>query len=178
MDSLKFLLYTLGRIGVLIMVDILAVVTGKIFIPVLINFFPDDSAVTRFLLNESNRSVIGWAIMLVLLMWLFFDDGKRHAAYDIWNSVNIMIVHILMLMVYFVPTIFRAELDKENRGTVVYKMAYFPVLWLEERFDMAYTSAAALGIGIILVLAFSVYVVSYKLYMRKYKSLYKPMHSS
>lgn len=173
MDSLKFLLYTLGRIGVLIMVNLFAVLSGKIFIPAISSFFPDKSAISQFVLNEVNCSVMAWIIMLIFMLVLFYDDGKKHSAYDIWNSINIMILLILMLMVYFVPSIFRDSLHAEGKAKAFYSIVYFPVYWLEERFGMAYTSAAGIGIGIILVLIFCIYVFSYKIYMKKHKSLYK-----
>ena len=173
MDSVKFLLYTLGRIGVFIAVNLLAAFTGRILLPALSSFFPDKSAVSHFLLNSVNCSVIAWFVLMLFMIVLFFDDGKRHAAYDIWNSISIAIVLILILMVYFVPTIFRDSFHAEGKGKAFYSIVYFPVYWLESKFDMKYTTASALGAGIILIVMFAVYIISYKLYMRKYKSLYK-----
>lgn len=173
MDSLKFLLYTLGRIGVLIMVNLFASFTGKILLPAVASFVPERSAVSQFVLNEVNCSVIAWLVLLAFMLVLFFDDGKRHAAYDIWNSINVMIVLILMLLIYFVPAVFRSSFHAEGKGKAFYSIVYFPVYWLEEKFGMAYTSAAGIGIGLILILLFAVYVISYKIYMKKHKSLYK-----
>ena len=173
MDSLKFLLYTLGRIGVLIAVNLLAAFTGRIFLPAISSFFPDKSALSNFFLNSTNCSVIAWLVLMGFMLVLFFDDGKRHAAYDIWNSISISIVLILMLMVYFVPAVFRNSFHAEGKGKAFYSIVYFPVYWLESKFDMKYTISAALGIGIILILMLAVYIISYKLYMKKYKSLYK-----
>ena len=54
MDSLKFLLYTLGRIVVLIMVNLFASFTGKILLPAVASFVPERSAVSQFVLKEVN----------------------------------------------------------------------------------------------------------------------------
>ena len=173
MDSLKFLLYTLGRIGIFIAVNLLAAFTGRIIIPALSSFVPAKSAVSSFLLNRTNGSVIAWIVLMAFMLVLFFDDGKRHAAYDIYSSISISIVLILTLMVYFVPTIFRDSFHAEGKGKAFYSIVYFPVYWLESKFNMKYTTASALGVGIILILMFVVYILSYHLYMKKYKSLYK-----
>lgn len=173
MDSLKFLLYTLGRIGIFIAVNLFATFTGRIIVPALSTFFPEKSAVSGLLTNQVFGSVVAWIVLLAFMLVLFFDDGKRHAAYDIWNSISITIVLILMLMVCFVPTVFRDSFHAEGKGKVFYTIGYFPVLWLREGFGMKYTSSSAVGAGIILFLMFCIYVVSYKLYMKKYKSLYK-----
>ena len=173
MDSLKFLLYTLGRIGIFIVVNMFAVFSGEILIPALSSFFPEKSAVSTLFRNDMFCSVAAWLIILIFMLVLFFDDGKRHSAYDIWSSVNITIVLILMLAVYYVPTIFRDKINSEGRGNAFYSIVYFPIDWLRDEFGMKYTSASALGIGIILFLTLVIYIVSYKVYMKKHKSLYK-----
>ena len=173
MDSLKFLLYTLGRIGIFIAVTLFSAFAGRIIVPALSSFFTEKSAVSDILTNQIFGSVVAWIVVLVFMLVLFFDDGKRHAAYDIWNSINIAIVLILTLMVYFVPTVFRDSFHAEGKGKIFYTIVYCPVNWLIEGFGMKYTTASALGAGIILLLTFCIYVVSYKLYMKKYKSLYK-----
>lgn len=171
MDSVKFLLYILKRIGVLIMLNFFGSAVAKVFIPALASFFPATGSVNRFLTDGVGGSFIGWLVMLVLLAILFYDDGKRHAAYEMWSSVNIIIALIMMLMVYFVPSVFRDSLNAEGKGKPFYSIVYAPVLWLEETFGMAHTSAAGLGIGMILFVLLVVYVVSYKIYVRKHKSL-------
>ena len=41
MDSLKFLLYTLARIGLMLASLVLALIFGKLFFPILASFVPD-----------------------------------------------------------------------------------------------------------------------------------------
>ena len=170
MDSVKFLLYVLGRIGVFIAVNLFGAFTARVLFPALSSFVSESSAAGKFLLNSTWGSFAGWLVMLIFLAVLFFDDGKRHAAYEIWNSINITIVLIMMLLVYFVPVIFRDSFNAEGKGKAFYTIVYAPVLWLEQKFGMAHTSAAGLGAGIILFILFWVYVISYKLYLRKHKT--------
>lgn len=171
MDSVKFLLYVLGRIGVLIAVNLFGAFTAKVLFPALASLVSGSSVAGSFFTNSTWGSFVGWAVMLIFLSVLFYDDGKRHAAYEIWNSINVTIALIMMLLVYFIPVIFRDSLHAEGKGKAFYTICYAPVLWLEEKFGMAHTSAAGLGIGIILFILFWVYVISYKIYLKKHKVL-------
>lgn len=171
MDSVKFLLYVLGRIGVMIAVNLFGALTARVLFPAFASFVPASSVAGRFLTDGVNGSFVGWIVMLAFLGILFYDDGKRHAAYEIWNSINITIALIMMLLIYFVPSVFRDSLNAEGKGKAFYTIFYAPVYWLEEKFGMAHTSAAGLGIGIILFLLFCIYVISYKLYLKKHKVL-------
>ena len=171
MDSVKFLLYVLKRIGIFIAVDLFGSAVAKVFVPAIASFFPATGAAKRFLTEGTGGSLVGWAVMLILLSVVFFDDGKKHTAYEIWNSINIIIALIFMFLVYFIPSVFRDSFHQESKGDVFYSIIYAPVQWLEDKFDMAYTSSAGIGIGIILFVLFVVYVVSYKIYLRKHKSL-------
>lgn len=176
MDSVQFLLYVLKRIGVMIMVNLLGAITALIFVPSLASFFKDTGdktgVVHRFLISDTGGSIIGWLVMLILLVWLFYDDGKKHTAYEIWSSINVTIVLIMMFIVYFVPSVFENSFHAESKGKFFYSVLYAPVKWLENKYDMAHTSAAGIGMGIILIVLFVVYVLSYKLYMRKHKQLH------
>lgn len=176
MDSFQFLLYVLKRIGVMIMVNLLGAVTALIFVPSLATFFKEagdkTGSVHKFLTAGTGGSMIGWCVMLVLLVWMFFDDGKKHTAYEIWSSINVTIALIMMLVVYFVPSVFQDSLHAEGKGKAFYAVFYAPVKWLEDLFKMKHTSSASVGIGIILILLFVVYIASYKLYLRKHKQLH------
>ena len=99
MDSLKFLLYTLARIGLMLASLVLALIFGKLFFPILASFVPDSmSGINSFFTSSDNGSVVAWLTMLVVLGIIFLDDGKRHAAYEAWSSVNVTITLILMLV--------------------------------------------------------------------------------
>lgn len=68
MDSLKFLLYTLARIGLLLASLALALVFGKIFFPIIASLVPDSmNNLNNFFLSPVSGSVVAWLTMLVLL---------------------------------------------------------------------------------------------------------------
>lgn len=174
MDSLKFLLYTLARIGILIAVSIFGTVCGRIFFPAIASFMPSSAGgASAFFTDKNIGSFIAWAVMLAFLAVLFFDDGKRHAAYEEWSSVNVTITLIFMLLVYFVPCIFRDSFDENGRGRVFYELFYFPCRWLSEGAGLEYTLSIALGVGIILAALLVMYVASFKNYARKHPVILK-----
>ncbi|GAB5082227.1 hypothetical protein Osc1_14000 [Hominimerdicola sp. 21CYCFAH17_S] len=169
MDSLKFLLYTLARIGLLLASLALALVFGKIFFPIIASLVPESmNNLNNFFLSPVSGSVVAWLTMLVLLAVLFFDDGRRHAAYESWSSINVSIALILMFMVYFIPVIFRDSFSAEGKGRLFYEFYYFPCKWLNGLQGIDLTLSAALGIGLILIACLLMYILSYRLYVRKH----------
>ena len=179
MDSLKFLLYTLARIGLMFASLILGLLFGKLFFPILASVVPDSmSRVNDFFISSNNGSVVAWITMLVVLGIIFLDDGKRHAAYEAWSSINVTITLIFMLLIYFVPSIFRDSFDSEGRGAMFFDFFYFPCSWLNDRVGVEYTLSVALGIGIILVFCFAMYLLSFKLYVRKHPVILRDMQAA
>lgn len=174
MDSLKFLLYTLARIGIMLAVSLFGVVCGKIFFPIIASLVPQSWGILNgFFTNPNWGSFTAWLVMLAFLAVLFYDDGKRQAAYESWSSVNVTITLLMMMLVYFVPAIFRDSFDTEGKGKVFYEFAYFPCRWLYEGAGLEYTLSVALGGGIILVCLFSMYTLSFKMYVKKHPVLLK-----
>ena len=167
MDSLKFLLYTLARIGLLIAVTAFAVLVGNVIYPVIVSLLPEGSA-RDTLMNETLRSVVSFVIILAFLVPLFFDDGKNHAAYEIWSSVNITLTLIFMVMVCFVPSIFRDSFEQGGKASVFYEYAYFPYLWLQKAAGLDFVVSTLVGLGLIAGGAYGIYLLSYKRYAKQH----------
>ncbi len=165
LDSLKFLIYTLARIGLMFVATALAVVVGVILCPILVSLLPEGE--TRdFLMSEELRSVIAFIIFFVVQLVVFIDDGKRHAAYEIWSSVNITITLFFLLLVCFAPTIFRDTFEPHGKAMAVYNIVYFPFVWLEGYLDMKFVSAVLFGIVGSCVLFFLGYLLAFKRYAK------------
>ncbi|MBR4555739.1 MAG: hypothetical protein IKO27_09135 [Ruminococcus sp.] len=164
MDSLKFLLYTLARIGLIIACTAFAVLVGVAVCPALVSLLPEGS-VRETLMGDSLRSGISYAVILFMLLPVFLDDGKKHAAYEIWSSVNVTITLIFMVMVCFIPSIFRDSFEPNGKANAFYEIAYFPFSWLNEN-GLDFVVSVLLGLGIIAGILFGAYVISFKRYAK------------
>ena len=86
MEAIKFLKYILSRIGIMIVLTLFSAFAGIVLIPALVTVFPSStSAFKSFMTNSNVDSFIGFAVMLIFFLRLFYDDGKRHAAYENWS---------------------------------------------------------------------------------------------
>ncbi|WP_418813520.1 hypothetical protein, partial [Ruminococcus sp.] len=163
MEAIKFLKYILSRIGIMIVLTLFSAFAGIVLIPALVTVFPSStSAFKSFMTNSNVDSFIGFAVMLIFFLRLFYDDGKRHAAYENWSWVNITIVYLLMLLVYFIPAIFRDSFSQEGKGDIFYKVLYYPCIWLNEGVGMNYLVSVILGIGLLLAASYCFYLIAYK----------------
>lgn len=178
MEAIKFLKYILSRIGIMIVLTLFSAFAGIVLIPALVTVFPSStSAFKSFMTNSNVDSFIGFAVMLIFFLRLFYDDGKRHAAYENWSWVNITIVYLLMLLVYFIPAIFRDSFSQEGKGDIFYKVLYYPCIWLNEGVGMNYLVSVILGIGLLLAAAYCFYLIAYKVYVHKHPVILKSMKS-
>lgn len=178
MEAIKFLKYILSRIGIMIVLTLFSAFAGIVLIPALVTAFPSStSAFKSFMTNSNVDSFIGFAVMLIFFLRLFYDDGKRHAAYENWSWVNITIVYLLMLLVYFIPAIFRDSFSQEGKGDIFYKVLYYPCIWLNEGVGMNYLVSVIIGIGLLLAASYCFYLISYKVYVHKHPVILKSMKS-
>ncbi len=99
MEAIKFLKYILSRIGIMIVLTLFSAFAGIVLIPALVTVFPSiTSAFKSFMTNSNVDSFIGFAVMLIFFIRLFYDDGKRHAAYENWSWVNNTIYTLLSVL--------------------------------------------------------------------------------
>lgn len=167
MDSLKFLLYTLARIGLLLACAAFSVLVGRFICPAFVSLLPDGS-VRETLINDALRSFVSFAVILLMLLPVFADDGKKHAAYEIWSSVNITITLIFMVMVYFIPAIFRDSFEPHGKANVFFEVAYFPFDWLGDKLGMDFVLSVFIGLAVIAAALMAVYVAAFRKYGREH----------
>ena len=93
MDSFKAMLYTFARIGLMLLLDMFGMFVGAVVFPGIATFMPTSAkGLKDFFTDPIVGSVIGFVIMTAVLVWIFYDDGKKHAAYEEWSWENILII--------------------------------------------------------------------------------------
>ena len=184
MEPIKFVKYILSRIAIMLVpvsythLTLFAAFAGMVLIPALVTIFPSGASGSKsFMTNGNVDSFIGFAVMLAFFLRLFYDDGKRHAAYEDWSWVNITIVYLLMLLVYFIPSIFRDSFSQEGKGDVFYKVLYYPCIWLNEGLGMNYLVSVIVGIGLLLLASYCIYFIAYKIYVHKHPVILRSVKS-
>lgn len=177
MEYSKLVAYTFARIGMLILISAFSAFCGAVLFPSIITLFPASmSDFKEFMTKTTTQSFIGFVIVVAVLAALFWTDGKKHTAYETWSVVNISIVEICMLLAYFIPSIFRDSFVAEGRAELFYKIFYYPCLWLFDENKMNFMAAVMIGAGILLIIAFIAYFLSYKVYVKKHNLLCKSVY--
>ena len=169
--------------GLMLLLDMFGIFVGAVLFPGLATFMPTsgNGTVKQFLTDPIVGSVIGFVIMTAILVWIFWDDGKKHAAYEEWSWENILIILVLMLMAAFVPSIFRESFKESAAMTVFYNAFYYPLSWMcdgvgtgltktyEDKVSsglgLPYTVGVLVGNGLQLLICFGAYVASFRLYV-------------
>ncbi len=177
MDSLKLLLYILARIGLMLLLCLFGAFVGVILFPSLCNLMPGSwMSVKNVLIDQSNESIIAFIICTIIMVRVFYNDGKIHAAYEEWSSVTITTVLLLMMFAYFIPAIFFDSFNAEGKGKVFYLVLYYPSEWIRRNFDVAYTVSVLVGMGATLLICLAAYIISFRLYVKKHPVILRRMH--
>lgn len=176
MDLLKGLLYTLSRIGLMILLAVFSGFFGAVLVPSLMTFLPYSMIdVKNFFISPTTCSVLGMIIVAAAFAVIFYTDGKKHAAYENWSAVNITAVLLIMLFVYFVPAIFRDSFNAEGKAKLFYKILYYPCGWLYNSLNVNFLVSVVVGMGIILFVSLIMYVISFRIYVKKHPSILHDM---
>jgi len=172
-DWLRFVVgYTITRLGLLLALVLFGAFTGAVLFPSLVTFLPYSMVgVKNFFTQPDVKSLVGTVVICLFLIWVFFDDGKKHTAYEEWSLTTILAVLILVGMFYFIPAIFRDSFHAEGKGDIFYMVLYYPAGWLINLFDDNYIIGIMFSILVMLGTAFVAYVVSYKNYVKKHPVL-------
>ena len=172
-DWLRFVVgYTITRLGLLLALVLFGAFTGAVLFPSLVTFLPYSMVgVKNFFTQPDVKSLVGTVVICLFLIWVFFDDGKKHTAYEEWSLTTILKVLILVGMFYFIPAIFRDSFHAEGKGDIFYMVLYYPAGWLIDLFDDNYIIGIMFSILVMLGTAFAAYVISYKNYVKKHPVL-------
>lgn len=166
------ILYTVSRIGIMLMANVICSILSITLVSWIANLFvPGSGSKFKEALFEGGGvwSIIAWVMLLVILLILFIDDGIRHSAYERYDSISTSIVLIIMFAIYYIPALFIKKTS--GRANTGFKSFYFPNKWISENFSLNYEMAVLLGIGIILILCLSGYMIAHAVYMKKHPVL-------
>lgn len=145
---------------------------GAVLVPSLVTFLPYSMIdVKNFIISPTTCSVIGMVIVALTFAVIFYTDGKKHAAYENWSAVNITAVLLIMLFVYFVPAMFRDSFNAEGKAKLLYKILYYPCGWLYDSLNVNFLVSVIIGMGMILTISLFMYVLSFRLYVKKHPSI-------
>ncbi|MBR1739034.1 MAG: hypothetical protein IJ737_01965 [Ruminococcus sp.] len=171
MDLLDTMVYTLARIGLMLALIVFGAFAGEVILPGAASFLPDSMlGLKEFLVNDTVQSVNSMLVVSLFFLWVFFDDGRRHTAYENWSYTNIIIVVICMFIMYFIPAIFRDSFHEEGKLDFVYMVLYYPAAWAIGAVK-DYLSGIVVATAVMLVFAAAAYIVSFKLYTKKHPSI-------
>lgn len=161
--------YTFSRLGLLLALVLFGAFSGAVLFPSLATFLPYSMVdVKNFITAANVESVIGTVVICLFLIWVFFDDGRKHTAYDEWSMTTILTVLILVGMFYFIPAIFRDSFSSEGKAEIFYMVLYFPSKWVIDLCSDNYLVGVLGSIFVMLGTAFAAYVISYKRYVKKH----------
>ena len=172
-DWLRFVVgYTAARLGLLLALVVFGSFTGAVLFPSLVTFLPYSMVgVKNFFTQPDVKSAVGTVVICLFLIWVFFDDGRKHTAYEEWSLTTILTVLILVGMFYFIPAIFRDSFHAEGKGDIFYMVLYYPAGWVIDLFDDNYIIGIMISILVMLGTAFAAYTISYKTYVKKHPVL-------
>lgn len=167
------ILYTIARIGILLMANVICSVLSITLVSWVSNLFVTGSGgkikIKEAFFEGGIYSFVAWLLVLIILLILFIDDGVKHSAYESYDSTSTSIVLILMFAVYYVPILF---MNKTSGNTETgFKGFYFPCKWISERFSLTYEVSALISIGVTLILCLVGYMIAHAVYMKKHPVL-------
>lgn len=167
------LLYVLARVGLFAVVNIFAVFMARILCSVVSTIFGicfKTKFVTLklipFINGDVTVSVVGFLILLGVMLRLFYDDGKRHTAYEKFSMPLVSISAFFMFVVYSIPAIFLE--DAKDSVAAGIKSFYKPSLWLSNLLDGSIEIPVVISAGIICILCMIVYKLSGDIYLSKH----------
>lgn len=168
----KGLFYTISRVLMLLLINVFAsVVSTTLFAWILNLIIPSfkTSNIKERIFSSGIWSVLAWCVIIVMLIILFYNDGKKHSAYGMFDIFTICIASVFMFVIYFVPILF---IDKaKDNILLVFEGFYFPCKWLLSAFANDYMMAVMIGIIPPIILAAASYCISHIIYQKRHPSL-------
>ena len=165
----KGLFYAIARVLMLLLINVFsAIVSTTLFAWVLNLLIPSigESNFKQRFFSSGIWSVLAWVLLISMLVFLFYKDGKKHSAYGMFDMFTITITAVFMFAVYFVPVLF---MDKAGGNVLIaFEGFYFPCKWLLSLFDNDYMLAVLVGIIPPVAISVITYCVSHIIYKKRF----------
>ncbi|MCD7727137.1 MAG: hypothetical protein LUH57_02180 [Ruminococcus sp.] len=168
----KGVFYTISRVILLLLINVFSsVVSTTLFAWILNLIIPSfgENSFRERLFSSGIWSVLAWCVIIVILVVLFYSDGKRHSAYGEFEGYMIFIVSVFMFAVYVIPIFFMD--NARDNALLAFEGFYFPCKWLLTAFNGDYVTAVMVGIIPPIVLAAASYCIAHVVYVKHYPSL-------
>lgn len=165
-DSVREMLYALARFGLFLLINFFGVIIGKTVILGVVGTF-----IPRLHLydNPNTLSLISFFLPVILLVALFADDAKRHTAYGRYNPILVSLTVIVSAAIYYVPALIIGYI-KDIKTAGLMKELYFTSYWIADYVPDDVEIYALLGTLFLAVLCIVSYLISRKIYLKKFES--------
>ncbi len=162
-DDLRTFLYGWARFGLFWLINIFGTIMGKTAILGIFGTFLPRLALYD---NPQTLSFISWFLPIWLLVWLFWDDAKRHTAYGTYNPVAVEIIVVLTAAVYYLP-VFILEYMTDKKVVATITSLYFTSEWLGKISEDPQIYGL-IGVIIQAVLCIASYLIGHRFYLKKF----------
>lgn len=165
-DSVREMLYALARFGLFLLINLFGVIIGKTVILGVVGTF-----IPRLHLydNPDTLSLISFFLPVILLVALFADDAKRHTAYGRYNPILVSLTVIVSATIYYVPALIIGYI-KDIKTAGLMKELYFTSYWIADYVQDDVEIYSLLGSLLLAVLCIVSYLISRKIYLKKFES--------
>lgn len=169
MDLLGCIIYTLKRFGIMLILVVIGCFMGVVALPALASVFPGSArGVKDFLTNPNVGSVLCLAIVTGMMTKIFYNDGRKHTAYEEWEGYTVAAIQLVIGMAYVIPAAFGSSFAQEGRAGLFFKVLYYPARWLYSGLS-AELSVGALAVALLnFVFCCVSYIAAYKIYTKRH----------
>lgn len=164
LDRLGFMVgYTFSRLGLLLSLAAFGTFFGAVLLPSAAKLLPVSMAeVSRVIEGPVFAPAAGMAVVCILLVIAFREDGIGGTVCDDRSIVMILGALITVGMMYLAPAVLRDYIDLTELGEMLFGMIYYTAGWLSGTGAVSFTVAVLISDLVMLGASFAAYVVSYK----------------
>ena len=162
-DSLRTILCGWARFGIFWLVCVFATIVGKTAVLGVVGTLLPRLALYD---NPETLALLSWFIVLAFLIPLFWDDGKRHTAYGLYNPVAVTIILILTGISFYAP-VFILDYTNDFKVVAAIHSLYFTDFWFS-KLGSDPQIYVLIGTVITVAICLAAYILSHIFYKGKF----------